>query len=288
MTAKQNLVVIGNGMVGHKFLELMIAKGAIKHWNLITFCEEPRVAYDRVNLSGFFSGKTAADLSLVEPGLYQENGIQIHIGNKAVGINREEKTVTSANGLTIAYDKIVLATGSYPFVPPIQGNDATGTFVYRTIEDLEAISAYAKNCQIGVVIGGGLLGLEAANALKNLGLNTHVVEFAPRLMPVQIDDAGSSILRSKIEALGISIHTSKSTTEIVSENGKVTRMLFADGSELAADLIVFSAGIRPRDELARNCGLRAPGRSLRRRQAVGDTAAPGSGSGSRHRRRLSP
>jgi nitrite reductase (NADH) large subunit len=255
MTAKKNLIVIGNGMVGHKFLELMIAKGATQQWNLITFCEEPRVAYDRVNLSGYFSGKTAADLSLVEPGLYQENGVQIHIGDKAVAINRDEKTVSSANGLTVAYDKIVLATGSYPFVPPIKGNDAKGTFVYRTIDDLEAMSAYAKNCKVGVVVGGGLLGLECANAIKNMGLTTHVVEFAPRLMPVQIDDAGGTILRNKIEALGVSVHTSKSTTEIVSEDGKVVKMTFADGSELETDMIVFSAGIRPRDEIARSCGI---------------------------------
>ena len=255
MTAKKNLIVIGNGMVGYKFLELMIAKGASEQWNLITFCEEPRVAYDRVNLSGYFSGKTAADLSLVEPGLYQENGVQIHIGDKGVAINRDQKTVTSANGLTVTYDKIVLATGSYPFVPPIKGNDATGTFVYRTIDDLEAMSAYAKNCKVGAVVGGGLLGLECANALKNMGLQTHVVEFAPRLMPVQIDDAGGTILRNKIEELGVTIHTSKSTTEIVSENGKVAKMTFADGSELETDMIVFSAGIRPRDEIARSCGL---------------------------------
>ncbi|MBD1806259.1 nitrite reductase large subunit [Microcoleus sp. FACHB-SPT15] len=255
MTAKKNLIVIGNGMVGHKFLELMIAKGATEQWNLITFCEEPRVAYDRVNLSGYFSGKTAADLSLVEPGLYQENGVQIHIGDKAVAVNRDQKTVTSANDLTVTYDKIVLATGSYPFVPAIKGNDATGTFVYRTIDDLEAMSAYAKNCKVGVVVGGGLLGLECANALKSMGLQTHVVEFAPRLMPVQIDEAGGTILRKKIEELGVTIHTSKSTTEIVSGNGKVAKMKFADGSELETDMIVFSAGIRPRDEIARGCGL---------------------------------
>lgn len=255
MTAKKNLVVIGNGMVGHKFLELMVAKGAAEHWNLITFCEEARVAYDRVNLSGFFSGKTAGDLSLVAPGFYQENDIKIHIGDKAVAINREQKTVSSANGLEVPYDKIVLATGSYPFVPSIKGKDAQGTFVYRTIDDLEAMSDYAKNCQVGVVIGGGLLGLECANALQNMGLKTHVVEFAPRLMPVQVDEAGGAILRSKIEELGVSVHTSKSTTEIVSEDGKVAKMLFADGSELATDMIVFSAGIRPRDEIAIGCGI---------------------------------
>jgi len=255
MTAKKTLIVIGNGMVGHKFLERMIAQGATQHWNLITFCEESRVAYDRVNLSSFFSGKTAADLSLVEPGLYQENGIQIHIGDQAVAINREQKTVTSANGLTVAYDKIVLATGSYPFVPPISGNDTTGTFVYRTIEDLEAMSAYAKNCKVGVVVGGGLLGLEAANALKNMGLVTHVVEFALRLMPMQVDDAGGKMLRQQIESLGVTVHTSKLTTEIISNDGKVSKMLFADGSELETDMIVFSTGIRPRDELAKDCGL---------------------------------
>ncbi|MCC3445275.1 MAG: FAD-dependent oxidoreductase, partial [Microcoleus sp. PH2017_03_ELD_O_A] len=228
MTAKKNLIVIGNG------------------WNLITFCEEQRVAYDRVNLSGFFSGKTAGDLSLVAPGFYHKNDIKIHIGDKAVAINREQKTVSSANGLEVPYDKIVLATGSYPFVPPIKGKDAAGTFVYRTIDDLEAMSDYAKNCKIGVVIGGGLLGLECANALQNMGL---------RLMPVQVDEVGGAILRNKIEELGVSVHTSKSTTEIVSEDGKVSKMLFADGSELATDMIVFSAGIRPRDEIARDCGI---------------------------------
>jgi nitrite reductase (NADH) large subunit len=252
---KQNLVVVGNGMVGHKFLERMVAKGGNQIWNLITFCEESRVAYDRVNLSGFFSGKTAADLTLVEPGFYQDNGIHIYIGDKVVAIDRDAKTVTSANGVVVAYDKLVLATGSYPFVPPIKGKDTAGTFVYRTIDDLEAMSAYAANCKTGVVVGGGLLGLECANAVKNMGLTTHVVEFAPRLMPVQVDDGGGLTLKTKIEELGVTVHTSKSTTEIVSENGSVHKMLFADGSELQTDMIVFSAGIRPQDEMARLCGI---------------------------------
>jgi nitrite reductase (NADH) large subunit len=181
--------------------------------------------------------------------------VQMHIGDQAVSIDRAQKTVTSRNGVTLAYDKLVLATGSYPFVPPIPGKDAEGTFVYRTIEDLEAMSAYAQQCQVGVVVGGGLLGLECANALKNMGLKTHVVEFAPRLMPVQVDEAGGKILKDKIQALDVTVHTSKSTTEIVSENGKVVKMVFADGSELPTDMIVFSAGIRPRDEMARSCDL---------------------------------
>jgi nitrite reductase (NADH) large subunit len=248
------LVVIGNGMVGHRFIERMVAKET--DWELVTFCEEPRVAYDRVNLSGFFSGKTAGDLSLVEPGFYQDHQVQIRLGDKAISINRDQKTVTSASGATVNYDKLVLATGSYPFVPPIKGNNLPGTFVYRTIEDLEAIAAYAKTRTVGVVVGGGLLGLECANALQNLGLQTHVVEFMPRLMPVQVDEAGGLMLRQKIEALGVAVHTGKSTTEIVGNDaGQVCRMQFADGTDLATDLIVFSAGIRPQDELARQCGL---------------------------------
>jgi nitrite reductase (NADH) large subunit len=255
MTTKKNLVVIGNGMVGHRFLELMVAKNTDRNWNIIVFGEEPRVAYDRVNLSGYFSGKTAADLTMVEPGFYQDNEIKIYLSDKVTNIDRQTQTVTAASGIEIEYDKLVLATGSYPFVPPIKGNDAPGTFVYRTIEDLEQIAAYAKQCQTGVVVGGGLLGLECANALKSLGLDTHVVEFAPRLMPVQIDDIGGTILKAKIEALDVKIHTSKATTEIVTENGKIAKMQFADGGELATDMIVFSAGIRPRDELARNFSL---------------------------------
>ncbi|MEL6815786.1 MAG: nitrite reductase large subunit NirB, partial [Cyanobacteria bacterium J06598_3] len=145
--------------------------------------------------------------------------------------------------------------GSYPFVPPIKGNDATGTFVYRTIEDLDAIKAYAEQSRVGVVVGGGLLGLECANALKSLGLETHVVEFAPRLMPVQLDEMGGEILKEKIESLGVQVHASKSTTDIVSKEGKLAEMQFADETSLQTDMIVFSAGIRPRDELARDCGL---------------------------------
>ena len=255
MTNKKNLVVVGNGMVGHKFLELMVQKDVSQQWNLVTFCEEPRVAYDRVNLSGYFSGKTAADLTLVTPGYYQDNNVEIHIGDRVVAIDRDNKTVMSANGVEINYDKLILATGSYPFVPPIKGKDSPGTFVYRTIEDLENMSTWGKQSQVGVVVGGGLLGLECANALKSMGLSTHVVEFASRLMPVQIDEAGGEVLKEKIEELGVRVHTSKSTTNIVSENGRLVKMEFADGSELATDMIVFSAGIRPRDNLARECDL---------------------------------
>src|SRR6185369_2529588 len=153
------------------------------------------------------------------------------------------------------YDKLVLATGSYAFVPPIEGRDASGCFVYRTIDDLEAIQAYAATVKVGVVIGGGLLGLEAANALMNLGLETHVVEFAPRLMTLQVDDVGGAVLRRRIEALGVQVHLSTSTSRIVSEGGRVVKLEFGSDSELDAGMVVFSAGIRARDQLGREAGL---------------------------------
>ncbi|MGE5047401.1 MAG: FAD-dependent oxidoreductase, partial [Deltaproteobacteria bacterium] len=252
---KRDLVVIGNGMVGHRFLEAMLESEGRDAWNIVTFCEESRLAYDRVNLTSFFSGKTAADLSLADPALYEEAGVTVLVGDRAIAIDRERKLVTSANGAAVHYDKLVLATGSSPLVPEIPGRDAEGCFVYRTIEDLERIRAWAATARSGVVIGGGLLGLEAANALNQMGLETHVVEFAPRLMSMQVDEDGGRILRTRIEALGVSVHTGKNTSAIVSTGGKVSEIRFADGGMLDADMVVFSAGIRARDELARACGL---------------------------------
>ncbi|WP_029151594.1 nitrite reductase large subunit NirB [Methylovulum miyakonense] len=251
---KQTLVVIGNGMVGQNFLAGLVA-AANGQYNIVTFCEEPRPAYDRVHLSEFFSGKTAEDLSLVEDGFFANHGITIHLGDRAVTIDREAKTVTSAKGVAVQYDKLVLATGSYPFVPPVPGHERKNCLVYRTIEDLEAMTAAAKTGKIGTVVGGGLLGLEAAKALKDLGLETHVVEFAPRLMAVQIDEAGGAVLRRKIEALGVTVHTNKNTSQIVDGDTCVNKMCFADGEELETDVVLFSAGIRPRDDIARSCGL---------------------------------
>ncbi|MES2488839.1 MAG: nitrite reductase large subunit NirB [Pseudomonadota bacterium] len=254
MNVKQRIVVVGNGMVGHKFLERVASSGV--DVELTVLCEEPRPAYDRVHLSEFFAGKTAAELSLVTEGFFEGNGIALHLNDKAVAIDREQKMVRSSQGRDIAYDKLVLATGSYPFVPPLPGKDRPGCLVYRTIEDLEAITASGKEGKVGVVVGGGLLGLEAAKALKDLGLETHVVEFAPRLMAVQVDDGGGRILRKKIEEIGVRVHTGKNTLEIVDGEKHRHKMKFADGSELETDVILFSAGIRPRDELAKISGLK--------------------------------
>ncbi|CAG7856349.1 partial nitrite reductase (NADH) large subunit, partial [biofilm metagenome] len=255
MGTKKSLIVIGNGMVGQHFLASLAASPVRHNFTITTFCEEPRPAYDRVHLSEFFSGKTTADLSMVAAGFFAENGITIHLGDKAVIIDRTNKTVTSAKGVTIAYDKLVLATGSYPFVPPVPGHERKNCLVYRTIEDLEAISAAAQSSKVGVVVGGGLLGLEAAKALTDLGLESHVVEFAPRLMAVQLDEGGGEMLRHKVEALGLQVHTSKNTTQIIEGEQCVNKMCFADGEELETDIVLFSAGIRPRDDIARSCGL---------------------------------
>ncbi|AVF93616.1 nitrite reductase (NAD(P)H) [Vibrio diabolicus] len=254
--SKLKLVVIGNGMVGHRYIEDLVEKADISNMEITVFCEEPRVAYDRVHLSSYFSHHTADELSLVKEGFYEKHGINMLIGERAININRENRIVYSRTGREVQYDKLILATGSFPFVPPIKGHESKDCFVYRTIEDLKAIEACAKNSKSGVVIGGGLLGLEAAGALKALGVETHVVEFAPKLMAEQLDLAGGNQLRQKIERMGVNVHTSKNTLEIAPE-GKSARnvMRFADGTELETDFIVFSAGIRPQDKLARQMEL---------------------------------
>jgi nitrite reductase (NADH) large subunit len=251
--ANMNLLVIGNGMVGQRLLEKLAASA--HGYQITVLCEEPRPAYDRVGLSGFFNGKTAEDLSLVPEGFFAASGIELRLAERATAIDRERRVVATSSGRELSYDKLVLATGSYPFVPPIPGNDRADCFVYRTIEDLVAIRDAARSARVGVVIGGGLLGLEAAKALVDLGLQTHVVEFAPRLMAVQVDEGGGRVLRRHIESLGVRVHCGKSTTAIEAgaEHRQVLR--FADGESVEADIVVFSAGIRPQDALARSSGL---------------------------------
>lgn len=252
--SKQTLIVIGNGMVGHHFLEQFVGTPAAADYQVIVFGEEKQLAYDRVHLSEYFTGSTHSDLAMGTAGWYREQGIDLRLGEPVLTIDRDARSVVTAEG-RYPYDQLVLATGSYPFVPPIEGRDHEHCFVYRTLGDLDAIRASASNARTGVVVGGGLLGLEAANALKNLGLQAHVVEFAPRLMPVQLDTEGGALLRQKIEELGVQVHTEKATTAIVAGEDCRLRMNFSDDSHLETDLIVFSAGIRPQDTLARSCGL---------------------------------
>ncbi|WOX04685.1 nitrite reductase large subunit NirB [Microbulbifer pacificus] len=252
---KQKIVVIGNGMVGHHFLEQLANRPERAMFDVLVFCAEPRPAYDRVHLSEYFAGRSADDLAMGKVEQYREWGYDLRLNDAAVSIDREAKIVTSASGAAEAYDHLVLATGSYPFVPPIPGHQHEKCFVYRTLEDLDKIQAAARHGKIGVVVGGGLLGLEAANALKQLGLEAHVVEFAPGLMSVQLDEGGSKLLREKIEELGVTVHTSTATELIEEVDGGRLRMQFKGDKELVADLIVFSAGIRPEDNLARSAGI---------------------------------
>jgi len=251
-TQPQKIVVVGNGMVGHHFVDEMA-----KHegYEITVLSAEDRLAYDRVHLSEYFSGKTADDLAMTTPAYYNEIGVNFFTNAKVTNIDKAAKVVTTEAGETYAYDKLVMATGSYPFVPPIPGNERDHCLVYRTIQDLEDIQASAKAGKVGVVVGGGLLGLEAANALKELGLQTHVVEFAPQLMGVQLDKDGGALLRSMIEGIGVQVHTQKATNDIVDGEECVHRMNFADGSHLETDVILFSAGIRPYDNLAREFDL---------------------------------
>ena len=249
------IVVIGNGMVGYKFCEKLVKKENFGSIQLVVFGEEPRPAYDRVHLSEFFAGKSAEELSMAPIDWYDSNNITLHLGDPVQSIDRLNKTVHSHKGLTTSYDYLILATGSAAFVPAIPGVDKDGVFIYRTIEDLELMTDYARKARTGAVIGGGLLGLEAAKAMMDLGItDTHVIEFAPRLMPRQIDEAGSGILTNKLKALGLKIHTNKNTSEITG-NECITGMQFSDNTQIEVDMLVISAGIKPRDELAKQAGL---------------------------------
>lgn len=253
MQTSQKILIIGNGMVGHHFVEQMRQSDA--NADITVLCGEANLAYDRVYLSSVFDGKTAADLALTTHDNYKQLNINVHTSQWVEGIDRSAKIVTTLTGEQYPYDKLVLATGSFPFVPPIKGNDQPHCLVYRTLEDLEQIKASAAVSKSGVVIGGGLLGLEAANAIKQLGLDTHVVEFAPQLMAVQLDGQGGTLLKNKIEKLGVTVHTSKATSEIVKGETSRFRLNFSDESLLETDLILFSAGIRPYDQLGKIADL---------------------------------
>ncbi|WP_309647199.1 nitrite reductase large subunit NirB [Nocardioides sp.] len=247
------LVVVGHGMVGHRFVQAAIERGLTETYDVVVVGEECRPAYDRVALTSFFE-VGAEELSLLPGGRYDDPRVRLVTGTEVTGLDPETRTVLLADGEVLDYDELVLATGATPFVPPIPGKDLPGCFVYRTIEDLEAIREAAAGATVGAVVGGGLLGLEAANALAQLGLETHVVEMAPRLMAVQVDDAGGAMLTRHIEKLGLTVHTGAATEAVLGET-HVTGLALRGEEPIAAEVVVFSAGIRPRDALARAAGL---------------------------------
>ncbi len=256
----KSVLVIGNGMVGYKFCEKFVANQVDGNYKLTVFGEEPRPAYDRVHLSEFFENQDAKKLELAPRNWYEENKIELITGERVSAIQRGLKKIQTSSGKEYTYDYLVLATGSLPFVPPIDGVNKEGVFVYRTIEDLEGMLAYAGKLKQekpeakAAVLGGGLLGLEAAKAVMDMGLEPHVVEFAPKLMPRQLDNRGSNVLKLKLESLGINIHLNKATSKILG-NGSIEGMQFGEDDALATDMLVISAGIRPRDELAKSCDL---------------------------------
>lgn len=251
----KKVVIVGNGMVGHRLCGKLREHGGPGRLQISVYGEEPRPAYDRVHLSSYFGGVGADGLLLSPRSWYEEREIRLKTAEPVTRIDRARKRVYTRSGATDEYDALVLATGSRAFVPPaLQGADMPGVFVYRTIEDLEAISTYGHDCRTGVVLGGGLLGLEAAKALLDMGLRTTVVEFKSRLMPRQLDAGGAAILASKLESLGVEILTEKDTRRALGEE-RFAGLEFRDGTSLDADILVISAGIQPRDELARDCGL---------------------------------
>ncbi|WP_114748839.1 nitrite reductase large subunit NirB [Pleomorphovibrio marinus] len=253
-TKKSQIIVVGNGMVGYKFCEKLRNSDTEDRYQVTVFGEEPWPAYDRVHLSSYFTNTDPHKLQMAPRSWYAENKVELRTNELVTLIDKENRVVVNHLGESFPYDYLVLATGSSAFVPPVPGVDKKGVFVYRTMEDLEAILAYGKKVKSAAVLGGGLLGLEAAKAVMDMGLEAHVVELAPRLMPNQLDEQGAALLRSKLESLGIGIHLGKMTKEIQG-NGKLTGLAFQDGSFLETEMLVISAGIKPRDELAAKAGL---------------------------------
>ncbi|GLZ11964.1 nitrite reductase large subunit [Actinomadura sp. NBRC 104425] len=250
------LVVVGHGPTGHRLVEALRERDEAGAWQVTVIGEEPRPAYDRVALTSYLT----EDADLAYPA--HDEGVTLLTGDPVAAIDRKRRTVRTASGREVGYDALVLATGSAPFVPPVQGRDLPGVFVYRTIDDLDAIRTHCRDLTAsrpgagGVVIGGGLLGLEAARALQGLGVDTHVVEVAPWLMPRQLDEGGGVMLRRHIEALGMTVHAGTPVAGLeAGDDGRVARVGLGDGASVDAGVVVFSAGIRPRDELARGCGL---------------------------------
>ena len=247
-------MVIGNGPVGFRFLKSLRAAQSSAEVQITCFGEEPRVAYNRVNLTEYLDQQDEAALQYRPPTWYDTQQIRLHTNDPVIAIDREAKIVASKSGRQAHYDKLVLATGSRPFVPAIPGTSMDGIFVYRTIDDLKRIQKKSADCQRAIVLGGGLLGLEAANALKALKLNVSIVEMAAVLMPKQLDTIGASVLLQKVKASGMSVHLQK-RTEKISRIPEGILVQFAGGESLITDMVVISAGIRPRDELAKGCEL---------------------------------
>ena len=256
------IVVIGGGMTGHRFAARMQSQDPTGDWTLTVIGEETQQPYDRVHLSDWF-GHRRAEMLALDTGVWADPRITLVTGDAAESLDRSAHTVTCASGTVHEYDRLVLATGSWAWAPRAEGKDLPGTFSYRTVDDVESLAAWvaergeALGREVrGVVVGGGVLGLEAAAALQDLGARSTVVEFADRLMAVQLDDGGGEMLRLLIQDKGIEVRTGVGATAFrPAEDGAIGTAELTDGSELPADVVVFSTGIRPRDRIGREAGL---------------------------------
>ena len=260
VTSTERIVVVGGGMVAQRFVQTLRERDTAGRFSVEVLGEEPQAPYDRVALTSFFEG---SDLPLGDPTLWDDPLVTLHRGTRAEGIDRAARTVRTAAGETLAYDHLVLATGSYAWAPPVDGIDLPGVFLYRTLEDVTRLQEWvAERARFvhrpvrGAVIGGGLLGLEAAGALQAMGATSTVIEFADRLMALQVDASGGEALKCLIERLGVKVRCGIATTEVRADrDGNVGSLAFSDGGEQLVDVVVFATGIRPRDDLGRAAGL---------------------------------
>src|SRR5215831_12677262 len=272
---KERLVVIGNGMGGARFVEELLRRGGQKHFEMVMFGDEPYGNYNRILLSGVLAGShEPKDIFLNSLQWYTENGIKLHAGVRVESIDRKAKTVLGTGGIVEHYDQLVFATGAKPFIPPIQnlaaeagGAFKEGFFLFRTLDDSLSIMRHARESRKAVVIGGGLLGLEAARGLLNRGLEVHVVELMTHPMAVQLDPPAGSVLRTTLEGMGIRFHLGKSVAA-AEGNGRIHAVTFNDGSAESCEMLVISAGIRPNVEVAKGAGL-----TVERGIVVGDDLA---------------
>ena len=261
MAEKKKLVVVGNGMAGARFVEEVLALGGQDQYDITVFGEEPYGNYNRILLSGVLSGTHDAKDIFINPiSWYERNDITLHAGVRVIGIDRKSKMAYGAGGLLVPYDKLVIATGSSPFIPMMDGlysDDGAlrnGIFPFRTLDDCNEMVEYSAHAGRATVIGGGLLGLEAARGLMNRGMEVDVVHLTSYIMDQQLDPSSGDMLKALLEDMGVRFHLEKLTTT-VHGNGKVTGVSFRDGDSLDCEMLVISAGIRPNIDLARMSGL---------------------------------
>ncbi|MFW2514630.1 nitrite reductase large subunit NirB [Demequina sp. SO4-13] len=263
MTDTQRIVVVGGGMVAHRFTEALRARDGEGRYSVTVLAEEPRAPYDRVALTTYFTGRHPEDLELGDRALWDDPLVRLERDALVETVDRVAKVVTDRHGREYPYDHLVLATGSYAWTPPTEGAHLPGVFVYRTIDDVAALRTYVEHRAAelgrpvrGAVIGGGLLGLEAAGALQELGATSTVVQAGDRLMNLQVDEGGGHALQRLIESLGVTVRCDTKTRAIKPDRaGRAGRLLFEGGGEQLADVVIFATGVRPRDELARSAGL---------------------------------